>query len=183
MRHTRPRTEAAHGNCRAPGAAGTSDANHGRMRIPTGFTLFEVIVVLAIGAVLLMLGWRVFQQPLAAQVAREVTRAVRHARWSAVTSGRPAILLSADDGRTLILYGDGDWRCDTTPTAYRVWESGSRRVALSWPVRGVSFAPDGFPRSCRGDGVGSATAVIIDTMSSAAVVVSALGRVRWEVRP
>jgi hypothetical protein len=106
---------------------------------------------------------------------------VRHARWLAVASGEAAILL-ARDARSVVLVRGPAWGCDVPDGATPAWEASGRGLSLAWPSRGIAFGADGFPRSCRGDGVGSATALVEDGVASAAVIVSSLGRIRWERR-
>jgi prepilin-type N-terminal cleavage/methylation domain-containing protein len=153
------------------------------MRPTPGLTLLELLVALAVVAILTAIGWTVFRPPLSSRVAMELARLVRSARWAAVLDERPAILLARDGGRSIVVLRDGGWRCDAAAPGTLAWEAGGRRVVVAWPVRGVAFGPDGFPRSCHGDGVGAATVVVSDGAASAAVVVSSLGRVRWERRP
>ncbi len=147
-------------------------------------TIVEILVALSILAILASIAWYALRPTLAARSAHELSRVVRHARWLAVTSGVPAMLLTPDYGGSIVLVSDSAWQCDpdVAPQVRRVWRAPPRRLAVSWPVRGIAFAPDGFPRSCRGDGVGSATASLRDDTTAAAVIVSSLGRVRWERR-
>lgn len=149
------------------------------------FTLVELLIVIALSALLLALFFGNGSAPSAVRSAQELARIVRHARWSAVSSGQPVMLLTPDHGRSILLVRGPGWSCDPYDAQSKevVWESPVRGIAVSWPLRGVAFAPDGFPRSCFGDGVGSATAIVGDRATSAAIVVSSLGRVRWELRP
>lgn len=50
------------------------------------------------------------------------------------------------------------------------------------PPRGLRFTPDGLPRACNGGGVGNTTILLEGRGRQAAVIVSSLGRVRWELR-
>lgn len=54
--------------------------------------------------------------------------------------------------------------------------------AAVWPPRGLLFTPDGLPRTCDGGGLGNTTILLEHRGREAAVIVSALGRVRWELR-
>jgi hypothetical protein len=51
-----------------------------------------------------------------------------------------------------------------------------------FPARGLLFTPDGLPRTCDGGGVGNTTILLEHRGRQAAVIVSSLGRVRWEMR-
>jgi hypothetical protein len=53
---------------------------------------------------------------------------------------------------------------------------------LQFPPRGLLFTPDGLPRTCDGGGVGNTTILLEYRGRQAAVIVSSLGRVRWEPR-
>ena len=55
-------------------------------------------------------------------------------------------------------------------------------VDVRWPPRGLLFTPDGLPRTCDGGGVGNTTILLEHRGRQAAVIVSSLGRVRWELR-
>lgn len=55
-------------------------------------------------------------------------------------------------------------------------------VRVAWPARGLAFTSDGLPRSCDGGGVGNTTILLEHRGRRAAVIVSSLGRVRWELR-
>jgi len=55
-------------------------------------------------------------------------------------------------------------------------------VIVRFPSRGLMFTPDGLPRTCDGGGVGNTTILLEYRGRQAAVIVSSLGRVRWEMR-
>jgi len=44
------------------------------------------------------------------------------------------------------------------------------------------FTPDGLPRTCDGGGVANSTILLEHGGRQAAVIISSLGRVRWELR-
>jgi hypothetical protein len=144
-------------------------------------TLTELLVVVAVVLVVAGLAVILLRPPAPVGAARELALTVRHARWLAVASGEAAILL-ARDGRSVVLVRGPTWDCVVPDGATPVWQARGRDLALAWPTRGIAFAADGFPRSCHGDGVGSATALVEDGVTSAAVIVSSLGRIRWERR-
>lgn len=121
-------------------------------RSRTAFTLVEVLLTLAI--VSLAGAWLLVRGDALGGMARDVARQVASARLQAVV--------------------DGGWRCLAAP-------AGAARV-VAWPARGLSFTPDGLPRTCDGGGVGNATILLEHRGRQAAVIVSSLGRVRWEMR-
>lgn len=59
---------------------------------------------------------------------------------------------------------------------------GLMRAKVVAPARGLQFTPDGLPRTCDGGGVGNTTILLEHRGRQAAVIVSSLGRVRWELR-
>jgi hypothetical protein len=60
--------------------------------------------------------------------------------------------------------------------------AGTAAATVRWPARGLLFTPDGLPRTCDGGGVGNTTILLEYRGRQAAVIVSSLGRVRWEMR-
>jgi prepilin-type N-terminal cleavage/methylation domain-containing protein len=151
------------------------------MRSRRGLTLLEVIVVLALLALGLGLAVATTRPNRAARTAQELAAVIRSARWSAIVTGTPTVLLASVDGSTVVRLTGPEYGCDPAAAAADVvWTLEHRGVSVAWPLRGVAFAPDGFPRSCRGDGVGAATVPVEHASARAAVVVSSLGRVRWE---
>jgi prepilin-type N-terminal cleavage/methylation domain-containing protein len=153
------------------------------MRSGRGLTLLEVIVVLAVLALVLGIAVAATRPSRAARTAQELAAVIRSARWSAIVTGTPTVLLASVNGATVVRLTGHEFGCDPTSAATEVvWTLEHRGVSVAWPSRGVAFAPDGFPRSCLGDGVGAATVPVEYASARAAVVVSSLGRVRWERR-
>jgi prepilin-type N-terminal cleavage/methylation domain-containing protein len=60
--------------------------------------------------------------------------------------------------------------------------SSAAGVTVHVPPKGLLFTPDGLPRTCDGGGVGNTTILLEHRGRQAAVIVSSLGRVRWEMR-
>ena len=89
-----------------------------------------------------------------AEAAHTVTRDLATGRLHAVVGGR--------------------WRCIAAPA--------DRAVRVGWPGRGLAFTPSGMARTCDGGGVGNTTILLEHRGRQAAVIVSSLGRVRWEMR-
>lgn len=130
----------------------------------TGLSLIELLVVLAVvSAVGLWHGTR----PLVglAADARSLAVAVASARARAAADGTRVAVLGAT--------------CDPPP---RTALAGLTRAEVSGPARGLQFTPDGLPRTCDGGGVGNTTILLERRGQQAAVIVSSLGRVRWETR-
>ena len=130
------------------------------MRNRCGWTLVEWIVVVALLGLVAAIAATAWTGSRAhADAAAALARRIASVRWQAVLAGRAAPCLSDDAfaGR------GGD-------------------VRIGWPRRGLSFTADGLPRTCDGGGVGNATILVEHREGRAAVVVSSLGRVRWELR-
>ena len=137
---------------------------HGSVTQRSGLSLVELLVVLlVVSAVGLWHGNRPIND-LAAE-ARSLAAAVALARSRA-----------AADGTTATVFGA---TCDPPP---RTALEGLTRAAVSGPRRGLQFTPDGLPRTCDGGGVGNTTILLEHRGRQAAVIVSSLGRVRWEMR-
>lgn len=146
-----------------------------------GLTFVEVIVVLVVLALLLgALMWSGLWGPSAAGVAHELTRAVSLARWSSVQQGAATTLLASAAGK---LSATSGYACEATTSGARFTWSPPPRTLVGWPAMGLAFAPDGRPRRCDGSAVGNTTILIEGPRGDrAAVIVAALGRVRWERR-
>lgn len=119
-----------------------------------GMTFVELLLVLVVLVIVVaLLGARPWSQ--VAEDAAAVARALRHERASAITAGAVSPCRSA--------------------------KAAIARV-VAWPPRGLLFTPDGLPRTCDGGGVGNTTILLEHRGRRAAVIVSSLGRVRWELR-
>lgn len=135
------------------------------MRGAHGLTLLELLVTVAL---LGLVAGSFLVRPLAsgsAGLAREAERVA-----SALRSLRMVAIL---DGRVVPVLGEG---CDGTPMLR------GPGVEWSYPSRGLAFGSDGLPRPCQGGGLGNLTLTLRRGGAEAAVVVSNLGRVRWELR-
>jgi prepilin-type N-terminal cleavage/methylation domain-containing protein len=130
----------------------------------SGLSLIELLIVLAIvSAVGMWYGARP-TEGLAAD-ARSLAGAVALARARAAADGHHATVFGAT--------------CDPPP---RTALEGLTTAEVSGPARGLQFTPDGLPRTCDGGGVGNTTILLERRGLQAAVIVSSLGRVRWEMR-
>jgi hypothetical protein len=130
----------------------------------TGLVLVEVLVVLWVFA---MLGLMRLHHPTAnlAADARLLAGAVAQARARAAVGGIVTTVLGAT--------------CNPRPM---VVLDGLTNAQVVGPARGLQFTPDGLPRTCDGGGVGNTTILLEHRGRQAAVIVSSLGRVRWELR-
>ena len=130
-----------------------------------GFSLVELLIVLAMLS--LVGAWQVWR-PVdgVAMDARSLARAVTVARARAAVSGRAVAVFGSTCGPAW--GGPVGWFAE--------------RAAISEPPRGLLFTPEGLPRTCDGGGVGNTTILLEYRGQQAAVIVSSLGRVRWEMR-
>lgn len=136
---------------------------HGPVTLRTGLSLIELLIVLVVvSAVGMWHGTRPLNR-LAAD-ARSLAGAVALARARAAADGTHVRVLGAT--------------CDPPRLALE----GLTSAEVSGPARGLQFTPDGLPRTCDGGGVGNTTILLEQRGRQAAVIVSSLGRVRWEMR-
>jgi prepilin-type N-terminal cleavage/methylation domain-containing protein len=138
---------------------------HGAMRSEHGLSLLELLVVMAIVS---LVGGTLLARPMdggSAALSRDAEKLA-----SALRTLR---LVAVLDGRVVPVLGEG---CEGAPL---LRPSG---VEASFPARGLAFSADGLPRPCASGGLGNLTITLRRGTAEAAVVVSSLGRVRWEVR-
>jgi hypothetical protein len=130
----------------------------------TGLVLIELVVVVMLVALFGL--WLAHRAPssLAAD-ARLLAGAVVQARARAAVGGNVTTVF-------------GGACAAPAPTGL----SGLTQAQVVAPARGLQFTPDGLPRTCDGGGVGNTTILLEHRGRQAAVIVSSLGRVRWELR-
>lgn len=151
-----------------------------------GFTLVEVVVVLAVVGVVVTGGVRLLR-PNAALRAADAARAfLLWGRLEAMWSGRAVAVIP--EGATGLearsdAASEGIGACGGTPKrSLDLARLGRARVLE--PLRvGVVWLPTGGARSCDGGGVISGRMVVGDRARRVAVIVSSLGRVRVETLP
>jgi len=127
-------------------------------------TTVEILMVLAILAVLAGLAFHF--APTSTGFARTYAAGIVGARLRSATTG----------GYVAVGRGSCDLATD------RVVPDPAPAKVVAFPVRGLLFTPDGLPRTCDGGGVGNTTILLEHRGRQAAVIVSSLGRVRWEPR-
>jgi hypothetical protein len=131
------------------------------MRSLAAATILEVLILLAILTVAAAVGaaawpYHDFARAFAARVAAARVEAV-------ATGGQVSLAVRPCVGTVTVPMPD-------------------EPLLRAFPPRGLLFTPDGLPRTCDGGGVGNTTILLEHRGRQAAVIVSSLGRVRWEMR-
>ena len=142
-------------------------------------SIVELLVALAIlGLAIVMV--KVVGGGSAHREAAALAHTLATTRWLAVTSRAPHTLVE-DDGAVYVHVGVPPY-CERTSPGQLVWSS-SQPLAIGWPPSDLVFAPHGRPLRCDGSAVGNTTITLTSRDGSrAAVIVSSLGRIRWERR-
>lgn len=125
------------------------------MALRIGFTLPEVVILVAVLAIVAGTLLRMDRGQEVLVSARALVLEFQLQRAAAAHAGAPTHCLERGIGGPSI---------------------------ATWPPRGLLFTPDGLPRTCDGGGVGNTTILLEHRGRHAAVIVSSLGRVRWELR-
>jgi hypothetical protein len=129
----------------------------------SGLTTIEVVTILAIVAIF---GIAFIWNHVRVDWVQPVARTISGARLLAVTSG------------AAVAVGTGICTVAKQSVGWPI----VRAVVVAGLHRGLLFTPDGLPRTCDGGGVGNTTILLEHRGRQAAVIVSSLGRVRWEMR-
>lgn len=129
------------------------------MRSGAGFSLLETLIVLGVLGFLMALIVAAHPSSAVVRDASALAQHLRMERWRQVLRG-------------------------AGPTSACIDAAALERASavVTWPSRGLAFDDQGVPRTCDGGGVGNATIVLEHRGMRAAVIVSNLGRVRWERR-
>lgn len=144
-----------------------------------GFTVVELVVVLAIVAIAAGTAFAVFRPSHAGRSARAYRTALQGARIAAMGGAPTSVRWDAQRAAFLIRHGAGDCsgavRAELRPAA---------RVAVVRRLRdGVAWLPDGSGRACGGGGVYGGRVRFEDRRERWDVVVASTGRIRIEAAP
>jgi len=154
----------------------------------SGLSLFEVLLVLAVLAVLMAIGLPRLLPSRADVIAKEVTSFLLEARFAAIAADRPvAVVWDAPGRRFLSLAADkaslGNSPCEEGILRRRLELGGHPGVTLGYPLpRGLVWLPSGQGRTCSGGGAFNSTITISGTRGAYRVIISRAGRIRKEKR-
>lgn len=153
-------------------------------RRPEGFTLLELLVVMAVVAVLTSLAVGAARPSSEARAAEALRALLLSARHEALLRGRSVAVVQAPDGFESRAQAVSTAECGSGAVVGHVdlSQHAGVRVTAGWAAGGVVWLPTGSGRTCTGAGVISSTVVLSGPRGTAAVVVSSLGRVRVERR-
>jgi prepilin-type N-terminal cleavage/methylation domain-containing protein len=148
-------------------------------RRQAAFSLIELLVVLALLALLAGASWTALRIGSAERAARGYLRTVQAVRIDAV-AGRPgAVRWRPEEGAFVLRRGDD--AC-TAPVVRR-WRPEGRVAVTRWLRSGVAWLPDGTGRGCDGGGVYGGRVRFEDGRAAWDVVVASTGRLRAERVP
>lgn len=144
-----------------------------------GFTLLELLVVLAVVAIASATALRVGRPSGAHQAASAAQALMAWSRLGALRSGSGAWLRATAQGLEVRSASGASGACAGGSLLRRVRWSDFGSVRVEQPLRsGILWRSDGLTLSCAGGGVISGRLLLTDGRSRFAVVVSSLGRVR-----
>lgn len=156
---------------------------------PRGWSLLEILVVLAILAILFALGLAVLRPPPSRHAAVRLAGELTAARLRALAGGVPTAVVVAADGtgwerRVGPPWADAPTTCATGSIDDRLDLVLFPRVSIASGLdAGIVWFPTGWGRSCDGGAVFNRRIVLSGPRARHAVVVSSAGRVRWERQP
>lgn len=161
--------------------------NRGDVRVTQpGFTLLEVLVVLAVLALVSGIGMAAFRPSLEVRAASAVRSLVLQARAQAVWSGDSVAVVESAGGTSfsaLSMTSKGGCEPGSALASLRLLDFPGVRLVDGLRAGGLYWLPSGSGRSCSGGGVISDTLLFEGPRGKAALVISSLGRVRVEARP
>lgn len=147
------------------------------MSLPArGFTLLEMLLVLALLGVVSVAGAQVLRPSSAQRAARAYLHTLQGVRIDAI-AGRPgAVRWNPSEGAFVVRRG-----ADPCAAPVRTRLAPPDRVAVTrWLRAGVVWRPDGTGRACDGGGVYGGRVRFEDRRGGWDVVVASTGRVRLE---
>ena len=157
---------------------------------PRGWSVLEILVVLAILAVVFGLALMLLRPPSSRHAAVRLAGELTNARLRALAGGAPTAVIVALDGaswerRIGIPGADAPMTCNggTIDGRLDLARSFPGVTVSSGSDAGIVWFPTGWGRTCDGGAVFNRRIVLSGPRARHAVVVSSAGRVRWERQP
>lgn len=165
------------------------------MKTRAGFTLLEMLIVIAIMGIFMALGVPMLRPPSSYLFANDLKAMIQQARFEAIKRNTPVAVAWNDNDKAYTTRFD---ESNTTFAAFStlctapVNSGGSvkiintkrasdyRSVSVSTPTapNGIVWLPTGLARSCTGSGLSNRTITINDGRKPHYVVISSAGRIR-----
>lgn len=160
-----------------------------------GFTLLELLIVIAIMGIFMALGVPMLRPPSSYLFANDVKAMIQQARFEAIKRNTPVAVAWNDNDKAYTTRFD---QSNTTFTAFstlctapatsggsvrvintkRASDYRSVSVSTSTTLNGVVWLPTGLAKSCTGNGLSNTTITINDGRKPYYVVISSAGRIR-----
>jgi Tfp pilus assembly protein FimT len=157
------------------GMAGT------RTHRAAGVTILELLVAIAVAAVLITTAVLSLRPPSATLFAGELRALLLQARLEAVKrNALVAVVYDAADPGFVTRLDDGDGACTSTLTLANRRASAHRSVTISTELAdgdGLVWLPSGLARACDGGALTPTIAVLDDGVTLRSVSITATGRV------
>ena len=148
-----------------------------------GFTLLEMLIVIAIMGILMALGVPMLRPPSSYLFASDLKAMVQQARFESIKRNVPVAVVWSDSAKTFTTQSHTDYlkACDATGTeklrVKSLTEYRNLRVTSAFQTGGLVWLPTGLGRQCTGGLMANGTTITDDRMVYR-VCISSAGRVR-----
>ena len=152
------------------------------MKRASGFTLIELIVVLAIIGILAAIGVLSVRPPSARLLANDYIAMVQQARFEAIKRNRPVAVVRSGQEYTTLVKNDDLINCDTAETTQiRLKRADEYRdVQISSATgtgNGIVWLPSGMARTCTNAPDVTGRATFTSGAVSVSVIITSSGRI------